>query len=71
VRTGCRHSALAAPCRCSEGARSEREEEWESGLGFALGVDEVLYADVAAIGLGRRGLGDLWAGGGVGGETRI
>ena len=65
MRTGCRHSALAAPCRCSEGARSEREEEWESGLGFALG------ADAAAVGLGCWAVRDLWAGGGVGGEMGI
>jgi hypothetical protein len=71
VRTGCRNSTLGAPRRRSEGARSEREEEWGSGLRFALGGDEVLYTDATAIRLGRRGLGDLWAGGGVGGEMRI
>jgi hypothetical protein len=31
----------------------------------------VLYADMTAVGLGRRGLEDLWAGGGVGGEMGI
>jgi hypothetical protein len=67
VRTGCRHSALAAPRRRrEEGARSEREEVWESGLGFALGGDEVLYVDAAALGLDHRGLRDLWAGCGGG-----
>jgi|UPI000220A06F hypothetical protein len=62
-----RHS----PRRAAAGRRDPGARGRKSGLEFALGGDEVLYADTTAVGLGRRGLGDLWAGGGVGGEMGI
>jgi hypothetical protein len=59
---------LGAPHRRrEEGARSEREEEWDSGLGFVLG-GFALGADAAAVGLGCWAIGGLvdWLRGWVG-----
>jgi hypothetical protein len=36
------------------------------GLGFALGGDEVLYADATTVGLGRRGFVGSWRRGWLG-----